>query len=581
VDQLQPGSTLDHYKILHRIGAGGMGVVYEAEDLKLGRHVALKLIAGADPDPTALERFWREARIASALNHPGICTIHEIGEAGGQPFLVMELLEGESLDRLYSGQAVPVPRLTEIGVQLADALEAAHRKGILHRDIKPANIFITGSGQAKILDFGLARIENKTASDSTTDGGFSERDKLTRSGATLGTVAYMSPEQARGEDLDARSDLFSLGVVLYEMATANHPFKGTTSAVVFDKLLNYHPAPAISLNHELPPEFETLLDKALEKDRDLRYQSASDLRADLKRLQRRSFGIHAVPATIAAASYPGASYPGPSSPGPSYPGMIRAGAAAPAVLPAVADTAAPAHLQLISASPARFRPFRPSWFVAGVAILVVVASALAAIQYFARKKAPVVTNVVRPVATATAPAKNSPASSSSPISTPTLPAIKPAPASIPKAKPAAGTPKSSTDAPAPSAPPPLTTVSPTSSFEDDAGSSGGAASSPAMGSAPANIPFRRAFAAAPSFSAHHLHRFGGSCAGTLQLTPEAISYKSDVHSFSLTRDQISGIEGDAIVESAGRRWRLEIPGRNGFQVHNLLARWFAAKPAPN
>ncbi len=548
-----------------------MGVVYEAEDLKLGRHVALKLIAGADPDPAALERFWREARIASALNHPGICTIHEIGEANGQPFLVMELLEGESLDRLYGGQAVPVPRLLEIGVQLAEALDAAHRKGILHRDIKPANIFITGSGQAKILDFGLARFESKTASDSTTDAGISERDKLTHSGATLGTIAYMSPEQARGEDLDARSDLFSLGVVLYEMATANHPFKGATSAVVFDKLLNYHPVSAISLNHELPAEFGILLDKALEKDRDLRFQSASDLRADLKRLQRQSFGIHAAPASASA-----------SSSAPSYPGMIRVGAAAaaPAILPAVADTASPAPLQLISAPRRRFRP---SWFVAGVAALVIVASCLATVQYFARKKSPVVTNLAPPVSSATAPATASPGSS---FSTPSTPArVKPAPASIPRPKPTAGTPITSPGTPDPSASSPSTAVPSASSFEDDAGSSAVPSASPASsttaGASPQNIPFRRAFAAEPSFTAHHLHHFGGFCAGTLQLTPETISYKSDVHSFSLTRDQISGIEGDVIIETAGRRWRFEIPGKNNFQVHNLLARWFAAKPSPN
>jgi serine/threonine protein kinase len=579
-----------------------MGIVYEAEDLLLGRHVALKLIAGADaPDPTARERFWREARIASALNHPGICTIHEIGEHEGQPFLVMELLEGQSLDRLFAGHAVPAPRLCEIGAQLADALDAAHRKGILHRDVKPANIFITGSGQAKILDFGLARIENTATSGSTTDAGISERDRLTRSGATLGTVAYMSPEQARGEMLDARSDLFSLGVVLYEMATANHPFKGTTSAVVFDKLLNYHPPSPSSLNHELPAEFENILNKALEKDRDLRYQSASDLRADLRRLLRNSSGFEVTTgARAAAAGVPG--HPGPSHPsypyqGPSYPGMVRVGAAAPDLLPPSASSAA-GHppLQLIPKPPQRGRTLRPAWLAAALAALVVAGSALAAMQYFAHKKAPTVTNVTASAPSVTAAATN-PASAHSPATIAAkIPAIQPAPVPVPKTKPSAGTPKTAAGvAPAAS---PAPSAQSASSYEDDAGSATGPLpagpsspetpapsmtspmTSPMTSNGPLHAPFRRAFAASPSLVAHHLHRFGGFCTGTLQMSPETISYRSDTHSFNLTRDQISLIEGDTIVESTGRRWRFEIPGRNAFQVHSLLARWFAAIPAP-
>ncbi|MGD0369415.1 MAG: protein kinase [Acidobacteriaceae bacterium] len=577
---LQPGSTVGHYKILRRIGAGGMGVVYEAEDLRLGRHVALKLIAGnSAPDPSALERFHREARIASSLNHPGICTIHEIDEADGQPFLIMELLDGQSLDRLYGGHAVPLPRLTEIGVQLADALDAAHRKGILHRDIKPANIFITGSGQAKILDFGLARIDSLAVGDST-GSGISERDKLTRSGATLGTVAYMSPEQARGESLDARSDLFSLGVVLYEMATANHPFSGTTSAVVFDKLLNYHPPSALSLNRDLPPEFENILNKSLEKDRDLRYQSASDLRADLRRLQRSSSGIHATGAHLPTTA--------------SYPGMIRVGASAEPAASAWPTPVPAPPLHLVPARP-RGPLFRPALFIGGLVALVVTASAIAGIQYFGKKRSAAVTNVAAAHPSVTTPATNT--ATANPSSATPVPVSKPAPqptASTPK--PSAATPKAGAGAPqttattksTANAPPPAPSAQPapsTSSFEADAGVSAEPANDApgaAPGHVPPPIPFRRAYVAAPSLTAHHLHLFGGFCEGTLQFTPETLNFTSNVHSFSLTRDQISGINGDVIVETGGRRrWRLEIPGRNPGQIHNQLERWFNALPNPH
>ncbi len=282
-----------------------MGVVYEAVDQKLGRHVAVKLlIETTHNDSSALERFWREARAASSFNHPGICTIHELNESAETPFIVMELMEGNSLEKLYHGRVMPYPKLLDLGVQVADALDAAHRKGILHRDIKPANIFITSSGQAKILDFGLAKLDSGgTDADAST-----VTYPLTDSGATMGTVAYMSPEQARGEPLDARSDLFSLGIVLYEMATARHPFRGATTAVVFDRILNESPAAPISLNPKLPVEFESILNKALEKERELRSQSAAELRADLKRLQRKS-GSGSAP----AAQAPGASSPGSSS----------------------------------------------------------------------------------------------------------------------------------------------------------------------------------------------------------------------------------------------------------------------------
>ena len=288
--ELAPGALLGHYKIVRTLGRGGMGVVYEAVDQKLGRHVAVKLLANAadtsitrDSDP-ALERFWREARAASSLNHPGICIIHELDETAAPPFLVLELLEGSSLEKLYSGHAMPYPKLVVMGIQLADALDAAHRKGILHRDIKPANIFITSSGQAKLLDFGLAKLDEACVGPEASTAVV----PLTDSGSAVGTVAYMSPEQARGDPLDLRSDLFSLGVVLYEMATGQHPFGGSTTAVVFDRILNHPPPPPISLNAELPAEFENILNKTLEKDRELRCQSAAELRADLKRLQRKS-----------------------------------------------------------------------------------------------------------------------------------------------------------------------------------------------------------------------------------------------------------------------------------------------------
>jgi eukaryotic-like serine/threonine-protein kinase len=289
------GQTISHYRVIGKLGAGGMGVVYEAEDVRLKRRVALKFLPdNLAHDPTALQRFKREAYAASSLNHPGICTIYEVEEHEGQPCIVMELLEGETLKQRICNGPSCTKELLDIAIQVADGLEAAHAAGVIHRDIKPGNIFLTKRGQAKILDFGLAKLAGGSPAVAE-----NPEEPLTMQGVTPGTTPYMSPEQARGEEIDARSDLFSFGVVLYQMATGQRPFARKTAVATIDAILNLSPDPPRSMNLEIPDQIDAIIRKALEKDRDVRYQHASEIRADLKRLKRDTETGNAIPAVAA------------------------------------------------------------------------------------------------------------------------------------------------------------------------------------------------------------------------------------------------------------------------------------------
>jgi len=565
-----------------------MGVVYEAEDLKLGRHVALKTLAGT-ADAHALERFWREARAVSALNHPGICTLFEINDTQAQPFLVMELLEGTSLDHLFSGRPAPVPRLLEIGIQIADALDAAHRKGILHRDIKPGNLFVTASGHAKILDFGLARMEHTDSFEAPMPA----RHMLTTPGSTLGTIAYMSPEQARGEPLDARSDIFSLGVVLYECATGCHPFEGTTTAVVFDKLLNYQPPGPLSLNSELPPEFEHILDKALEKDRDLRYQSAADLRADLRRLQQRSPAPH-------AGLHAGTSVtPQPSA----YSGMTRASGGNSVVVHPAAPLAPPSPgnpLQplprpgsaaeanpgaaLPSAMPEVPAP-KPSETLIRPASSLGPNSAVSAPRSSNTPSAARTSGTTSMLPDSAAPRRSSPepAKSNKDLLVGGIVVIiaailiiasgvwsrathenDPTPAPVVAANP-------DTSAPAPA----VTRPSAHAAAPEASNSS-----APATGHSPGAAQPPPAPTVPGTFPAQYLQSSRNSWAGTLQLLPGRLIYSSRDHSFTLFRSQIRRVDGNALMDTSDRLWHAHFDSMTATQSHDLLSRWLATAPPP-